>query len=145
MKYSPKYVKSARPNQLKTAKIELMLQHFATRFFSRWAVSSLGLWIASGLLGPDRLSVGNTVWTVLGAGLFLALVNMAIKPILVILSFPAILLSLGLFMLVLNGFLILLAHWIYSPLYVKDLWVAVIAGIIIGLVNFLVTKVLEDI
>jgi putative membrane protein len=122
-----------------------MLQHFATRFFSRWTVSSLGLWIASGLLGPERLSVGNTVWTVLGAGLFLALVNMALKPILVILSFPAILLSLGLFMLVLNGFLILLAHWIYSPLYVKDLWVAVIAGIIIGLVNFLVTKVLEDI
>jgi putative membrane protein len=122
-----------------------MLQHFATRFSARWAVSSLGLWIASGLLGPSRLSVGNTVWTVLGAGLFLALVNMALKPILVILSFPAILLSLGLFMLVLNGFLILLVHWIYSTLYVKNLGVAIIAGIIVGLVNFLVTKVLEDI
>jgi putative membrane protein len=122
-----------------------MLQHFATRFLARWAVSSLGLWIASGLLGPGRLSVGNTVWTVLGAGLFLALVNMALKPILVILSFPAILLSLGLFMLVLNGFLILLVHWIYSTLYVKNLGVAIIAGIIVGLVNFLVTKVLEDI
>jgi len=122
-----------------------MLQHFATRFIARWAVSSLGLWVASGLLGPSRLSVGNTVWTVLGAGLFLALVNMALKPLLVILSFPAILLSLGLFMLIINGFLILLAHWIYSPLYVKSLWVAVVAGVIVGIVNFLVSKVLEDI
>ena len=122
-----------------------MLQHFATRFIARWAVSSLGLWVASGLLGPSRLSVGNTVWTVLIAGLFLALVNMALKPILVILSFPAILLSLGLFMLIINGFLILLVHWIYNPLYVKSLWLAVAAGVIVGVVNFLVSKVLEDI
>ncbi|HVS79095.1 MAG TPA: phage holin family protein [Candidatus Saccharimonadales bacterium] len=122
-----------------------MLKRFLTRFLTRWAVSGLGLWIASGILGPSRLSVGHTWGTVIGAGFFLALVNMAIKPVLVILSFPAIILSLGLFMLILNGFLILLAHWIYSPLYVKNLGVAIIAGIILGLVNFLVTKVLEDI
>jgi putative membrane protein len=70
---------------------------------------------------------------------------MALKPILIILSFPAIILSLGLFMLILNGFLILLVHWIYHPLYVSGLGVAIIAGIIVGLVNFLVTKFLEDI
>jgi len=115
------------------------------RFAVRWAVSGLGLWIASGILGSNRLSVGNTWGTVVGAGFFLALVNMAIKPLLVILSFPAIILSLGLFMLVLNGFLIMIAHWLYGPLYVSSFGVAVIAGIIIGLVNFLVTKVLEDI
>lgn len=122
-----------------------MLQHFAVRFGARWAVSSLGLWIASGLLGPTRMSVGNTLMTILGAGLFLAVVNMAIRPFLVILSFPAIVITLGLFMLVLNGFLILLASWIYSPLYVKNLGVAIIAGIIVGFVNFLVSKILEDV
>jgi putative membrane protein len=95
--------------------------------------------------GPERLSVGDTVWTVVGAGFFLALVNMAIKPLLVLLSFPAIILSLGLFMLILNGFLIMLAHWIYHPLYVSSFWVAIVAGIIVGLVNFLVSKVLEDV
>jgi putative membrane protein len=122
-----------------------MMQRYLMRFAVRWVVSGLGLWIASGILGSSRLSVGNTVWTVIGAGFFLALVNMAIKPVLVILSFPAIILSLGLFMLILNGFLIMLVHWIYHPLYVSSLGVAVIAGIIVGLVNFLVTKVLEDI
>jgi putative membrane protein len=107
-------------------------------------VSSLGLWIASGILGPSRLNVGNTVGTIIIAGFFLALVNMAIRPVLVILSFPAVLLSLGLFMLVINGFMIMLVHWIYDPLYVSSFGVAIIAGIIVGLVNFLVTRVLED-
>lgn len=114
------------------------------RFAVRWMVSALGLWIASGILGPTHLSVGNTVGTVIGAGFFLALVNMAIKPVLVLLSFPAIILSLGLFMLILNGFLIMLVHWIYHPLYVSQFWVAIVAGVIVGIVNFLVTKVLED-
>lgn len=122
-----------------------MVGNFLLRFLVRWTVSGLGLWIASGILGPNHLSVGNTWGTVIGAGFFLALVNWALKPLLVILSFPAIILSLGLFMLLLNGFLILIVHWIYSPLYVSGFGVAIIAGIIIGLVNFLVTKVLEDI
>ena len=122
-----------------------MASKVLTRFIVRWLASGLGLWIASGLLGSGRLSVGNTVWTIIWAGLILALVNMALKPILVILSFPAVILSLGLFMLVINAFLILIVHWIYSPLYISSFWVAIVAGIIIGLVNFLVTKILKEI
>jgi putative membrane protein len=122
-----------------------MTQSLATRFAARWLVSSLGLWIAAALLGSSRLSVGGSWSTVIGAGFLLALVNMLIKPLLVILSFPAIILTLGLFMLVVNGFLILLVSWIYSSLYVKNLGVAIVAGLIIGLVNYLVSRVLEDI
>jgi uncharacterized membrane protein YvlD (DUF360 family) len=47
-------------------------------------------------------------------------------------------------MLIVNGFLILLASWIYSPLYVENLGVAIIAGLIIGAVNFLVTRILKE-
>ena len=108
-------------------------------------MSTLGLWVAASLLGAERLSIGQGIGTVAGAGFFLALVNMALKPILVILSFPAIIFSLGLFMLVLNGFLILIVSWLYSPLYVKNLGMAIVAGAIVGLVKFLVSKVLEDV
>lgn len=124
--------------------ISCMTRDFITKFVARWAVSSLGLWVAAGILGSDRLSLGGKWQTVVGAGFFLALVNMALKPLLIILSFPAVILSLGLFMLVLNGVLILIASWLYNPLYVKNFGVAVIAGIILGLVNFLVTRILED-
>src|SRR5665213_244399 len=116
----------------------LMHKSLIARFGVRWLVSSLGLYVASALLGDGRLSVEGNWWTLVVAGLFLALVNMAIKPVLIVLSFPAIILSLGLFMLVLNGLLIQLAGWLYSPLYVKNLGVAILAGIIIGLVNYLV-------
>lgn len=117
-----------------------LLIHFAIR----WLVSSLGLWIAAAILGSERLSVGDSWQTVLGAGFFLALVNMFLKPLLVFLSLPAILLTLGIFMLVVNGVLILIASWLYEPLFVKNFGVAVVAGIIVGLVNYLVTRILED-
>lgn len=115
-----------------------------TKFLIRWFVSGLGLWVAAAILGSSRLDLSGNWGTVIGAGFFLALVNMALKPILMVLSFPAIVLSLGIFMLVVNGFLILIASWLYSPLYVKSLGVAIIAGIIVGLVNFLVTQVIES-
>ena len=120
------------------------MQRFVTRFLVRWLVSALGLWIAEALLGSSRLSVGTSWGTVIGAGFFLALVNMFLKPLLIFLYIPALLLSLGLFMLVVNGLVILVASWLYSPLYVKNFGVAIIAGIIVGLVNFLVTRVLDD-
>ncbi len=120
------------------------MKHFLTKFALRWAASSLGLWIAASLLGPERLEVGSEFTTILGAGFVLALVNMAIKPLLVIVSFPAIIISLGLFMLVINGLTILIASWLYDPLYVKNFGVAIIAGIILGLVNYLVTRIVKE-
>jgi putative membrane protein len=121
------------------------MQMVAGRFIVRWAVSSLGLWVAEALLGRDRLSIGDGWGTVIVAGFVLALINMLLKPVLVVLSFPAIILSLGLFMLVLNGLIIMVVSWLYDPLYVKNFGVAIVAGIIVGLVNYLVTRILEDI
>jgi len=119
-------------------------KHFLAKLVFRWAVSSLGLWIAQGILGSDHLKLGSGSWvTVLLAGLILALVNMAIKPILVIFSFPAIVLSLGLFMLVVNALVIMATSWLYSSLCVKNFGVAILAGIIISIVNLLVTKIIE--
>ncbi|MBI4034298.1 phage holin family protein [Candidatus Saccharibacteria bacterium] len=119
-------------------------QSFWVKFLFRWTVSSLGLWIAAALLGSSNLSVGNRWTTVLGAGFFLALVNMALKPILVFLSIPAIILTLGLFLLIVNGLTIVIAAWLYEPLYVKSIWMAVLAALILSFVNFLVTKVVEE-
>ena len=112
------------------------------KFTARWLVSSLGLWVAAGLLG-NRITYDGRTAVIVVAGLFFSLVNMIIKPILVILSLPALLFSLGLFMLVINGLMVLLVGKLYPSLYVKNFGTAMVAGIIIGLVNFLVSKVLE--
>jgi len=77
------------------------------------------------------------------AGLVLALVNIVIKPIIVILSLPAILFSLGLFMIIINGLTVLLASKFYHGLKVTNFGAAILAGMVIGLVNYLVTTILE--
>jgi putative membrane protein len=107
-------------------------------------VCSLGLWIAAGFL-RGSIHYGDRISAIIIAGLVLALVNMIIKPVLVIFSLPAIVLTLGLFMVVINGLTVFLASKLYSQLEVTNFWAAIVAGIIIGLVNYLVTAILEDI
>ena len=106
----------------------------------RWLVCSLGLWIAAALLS-NWVSYGKST-DIIVAGLVLALVNAVLKPLVVVLSFPAVLLSLGLFMLVINGLMVFLVTKLYHPLHVTNFGVAILVGIIIGLVNYLVTTVL---
>lgn len=112
------------------------------RFILRWFVSSLGLWIAAGLLA-GRVNYGGDLGVVIIAGLVLAIVNAVLRPLLVILSLPAILLSLGLFMIVVNGFTVFLATKLYPSLQISSFWAAMGTGIIIGLVNYLVSAILE--
>lgn len=114
-----------------------------TRFTIRWFVCSLGLWIAAGLLG-DKVSYDSRLIVIVVAGLLLAAINGVIKPIIVLLSLPAILFSLGLFMIVINGLMVSIASWLYSPLEVTNFGAAMLAGMIIGLVNYLVNTILED-
>jgi putative membrane protein len=114
------------------------------RFGVRWLVSSLGLWIAASLLGPDRINYDDRIGAVLVGGFVLAIINAVIRPIVVILSLPAILFTLGLFMIVINGLMVMLAAKLYGPLEVSSLWTAMLAGIVIGLVNYLVTAILEE-
>ena len=112
------------------------------RLLVRWVVCSLGLWIAAGLLG-SRVTYESRFGVIIVAGLVLAIINAIIRPIIIILSLPAILFSLGLFMIVINGFTVFLASKLYTPLHVTNFWAAMLAGIIIGLVNYLVTTILE--
>jgi putative membrane protein len=114
-----------------------------SRFLVRWFVCGLGLWIAAGLLG-NRVSYSSHGGVIVVAGFLLAILNAFIKPIVVILSLPAILFSLGLFMIIINGLMVLLVSKLYSPLHVTNFGAAILAGMVIGLVNYLVTTILED-
>jgi putative membrane protein len=114
------------------------------RFLTRWLVCSLGLWIAASFLSSS-ISYGNRFRVIIIAGLILAIINIVIKPILVIFSLPALLFSLGLFMIIINGMTVYIASRLYHPLHVTNFWAAVFAGMIIGLVNYLVTAILEDV
>ncbi|MCA9326246.1 phage holin family protein [Candidatus Saccharibacteria bacterium] len=118
------------------------MDNIIAKFGLRWLVCSLGLWIAAGLLS-NSISYGEQGSAIVIAGLLLALINMVIKPILVLFSLPALLVTLGLFMVVINGATVYLASKLYGPLHITNFWAAMFAGLMIGLVNYLVSAILE--
>lgn len=85
------------------------------------------------------ISLDDGFLTLAVAGLILALANTYMKPLVVVLSLPAILLSLGLFMLVVNGLMVSLADWVYDGLKISGFWYSVLAGVSITAVNYLAT------
>jgi putative membrane protein len=114
------------------------------RFLVRWFVCSLGLWIAAGFL-DGKVTYNSHLGVIIISGLVLAVINSVIRPFVVLLSLPALLFSLGLFMLFVNGLMVLLASYLYKPLHVTSFGAAMLAGVVIGLVNYLVTTIIEDI
>jgi putative membrane protein len=112
------------------------------RFLVYWFVCGLGIWIASGLL-HQRINYNNQLKVIVIAGFILAIVNLVVKPIVVLLSFPAILLSLGLFMIIINAMMLILVSIVYPSLYISSFTTALLAGMVIGLVNYLVSRILD--
>ena len=113
-------------------------------FLVRWALNALGLWVAVRLLGTgyDNVDITAGFWGFVLAGLVFSLANSLLKPVLVIVSLPAILLTLGLFTIVLNGILVYISLAI-SPGISMSLDNSIITGIILSLVNYIVNAAME--
>lgn len=113
-------------------------------FLVRWGLNSLGLWVAVRLLGGsyDSETIFQTIGLFLFAGLIFSLINSILKPLIVIFSLPAILITLGLFMLVVNGFMVYVSLAL-APGLSMPFMSSIMAGIIMSLVNYVVSASLE--
>ena len=112
------------------------------RFLVYWFVCGLGIWIAAALL-HQRINYNNQFTVIVISGFILALVNLVVKPLVILLSFPAILLSLGLFMIIINALMLILVSLIYPSLHISSFITALLAGMVIGLVNYIVSRILD--
>lgn len=113
-------------------------------FIIRWLLNSVGLWLAVQLLSDygAAISPERGIPTFLFAGLVFSIVNSVIRPIVIILSLPVILITLGLFMFVVNGFMVWLSLKLVPGLSMT-FTAAIVAGIIISLINYIVTSLLD--
>ena len=111
------------------------------KFILRWFINFLGLWAAATLL--SGVNYGDQVQVLLWAALIFSVVNALIRPLVIVLSLPAIVLTLGLFTLVVNAFMLYLVTLFYGQFEVSSFWQALLAVMIVGLVNFMFTDVLE--
>jgi len=116
-----------------------MKRQFAT-FLLRWILNSVGIWVAVRLLGNGN-SGATSVWTFMMAGLIFSLVNSTLKPIVTILALPAILLTLGLFTLVVNGLMVYVSLAL-APGISMTFAHSIVAGIILSLVNYIIGSAL---
>lgn len=105
-------------------------------FLLRWSGNTISLWAAS-LAGIVTLN-GN-ILKFLIAGLLLALLNSLIKPLLVIFTLPLITYTMGLFLIIINGVIMVVLSWLYGPLSINSFWQALLAGTIVGLLNYIIS------
>ena len=88
-------------------------------------------------LVPGIQYSGDWIYLVL-TGVVVGLLNLTVKPIVTLLSLPVIVLSLGLFFIVINAFILYLASWMLSGLTVDGCGAALLGGLIIALFNWVV-------
>ena len=105
----------------------------------RWIINAGALLLISYLL---RSVYVEDLWTALVAALVLGLVNTLIRPLLLILTLPITVLTLGLFALVINGLTFWLAAQFVSGFYVTGFWAAFFAALIYSIVTTLANRLL---
>ena len=120
------------------------------RFLGHIIVTGLALWVTALILpgmhlGDDSATLLTQVLTIGAIALILALINTIVKPLLSFLAFPITCLTLGLFQLVINTLMLLLAGWVSGlvglTLEFDSFWWALLAGVIIGILSAIVEAV----
>lgn len=102
-------------------------------FVLRFLITALGLWVADRLLpGIEITGTGSLILS----ALFLGLVNAVIRPILLILTLPLTILTLGLFVLIVNGISLGIAAWLVPGFHIAGLWSATLGAVIVGLTSW---------
>lgn len=113
-------------------------------FLIRWILNTVGLWVAVRLFGTGYSEADITagLWVFLLAGLIFSVVNAVLRPVAIILALPAILLTLGLFTIVVNGLMVYVSLKL-TPGLTMTFWNSILTGIVLSLVNYIVSSVLE--
>ena len=116
------------------------------KLLARLLINAGALWVAVQIV-PGISYVGNPVLLLLVA-LVVGIVNTIIKPIVTLLSLPAVLLTLGLFLLVINACMLWLTSWLSAHFglgfHVEGFAPAFLGAIVVGLVAWLLSLILVD-
>ncbi|CAL9518566.1 MULTISPECIES: phage holin family protein [unclassified Streptomyces] len=123
------------------------MKNFVVKTIANAAALAVAVW----LIDKITLTGGGTgekTATLILVALVFGLVNLLVKPIVQVLTFPLFVLTLGLFTLVVNALMLLLTSWLADALdlsfHVEGFWTAVLGGLIISIVSWALNMVLPD-
>jgi putative membrane protein len=102
-------------------------------FVIRWGITALAVWVAAAIVPGIRY---ESTASLLGAALLLGIINAFVRPVLLLLSLPFILVTMGLFILIINALLLMLVSSIVPSFAVEGFWPAFFGSIVISLVSW---------
>ena len=109
------------------------------RFLVFWGLNVLVLWVASELFSSIQFSSTSTM---LVSGLLFGVAHAVLKPILIVLTLPVTVLTLGLFLIVINALILLFVAWIVPGFHVAGFWQAVLVALFISVFSFILNLLL---
>lgn len=112
-----------------------------TGFFIQWGITALAMWVASKLFSGMRFDGAGSV---LIAALLLGFANAILRPVLVFLTLPITLLTLGLFLAVINALMLMLVAKLVSGFRLQGFWTALFASLFISLLSLILSALVPD-
>jgi putative membrane protein len=106
-------------------------------FLIRWLITTLAVMGASHVIPGISY---NSTGVLIGAALLLGIINAMVRPVLLLLSLPFIIVTMGFFILVINALLLMFVSAVVPGFHVEGFWSALFAGIIIGLISWILSS-----
>jgi putative membrane protein len=103
------------------------------RFLVTWFFNIIAIWVAAELLAD--ISYGDNEWVLVLAALVFSLVNIFVKPLVILFTLPLVILTLGLALFFVNLLMLYLTSWVVDDFTVDSFGEAILATIIIWVVN----------
>lgn len=106
-------------------------------FLVRLAISALGLWLAAAIVpGMEITGTGTLVL----AALLLGIVNAVVRPVLIVLTLPITVLTLGLFLLVVNAASLAIVAWMLEAFMLSGFWAALFGSVVVSVTGWLASR-----
>ena len=112
-----------------------------TPFLLQWLITGLSLWVTSHVFKGIKF---ESTQSLIISALLLGFANAIVRPLLVVLTFPLTLITLGLFLLVINALMIKLVAWMVKGFKLSGFWTAFFASIFISLLSFVFSAFVGD-
>lgn len=107
-----------------------------------WLSNIIAIFVAATLV--PGIDYGRNFWVLALAGLVFGLVNMFVRPFVILFTLPAVILTLGVALFFINALMLALTAWIVGPFHVGSFWSALGGAVIIMVVNLFLHQLLRE-
>jgi putative membrane protein len=111
-----------------------------TPFIVQWGLTSLSLWVASYIFSGLRFTDAGSL---IVAALLLGFANAVVKPLLILFTLPLTVVTMGLFLLVINALVLMLVSAVVSGFTISSFWTAFFASIFISLFSLFIINIIS--